>query len=206
LEKTKQIGGSLDDIHSLPSSMAMIIKIDQKILCLDFAHVGDSWLTIYTQNGDSDLITDDKNKKFDDTMLELLTNTAKGLQISNRQARQEQTIKQALYDMYIKRNNNPDGSGSGFLNGDPNVKLYIQEGTVNLTNKKAILIGTDGLEIQGKSLADNSYRKYLWENYLDGGFEKLVTLKKMSENNDLDWNYARYKHSDDATGVMVKLN
>jgi serine/threonine protein phosphatase PrpC len=206
LEEAKKLGGKLEDTHSLPAAMVTLVKIDMDKLSLDFANVGDTWITIYDQNGGSELVTKDTNKKFDDEMFELIQNKAASKGLTNRKARQEKTIKQALYEMYLRRNNNPNGKGSGLVNGDPNVEMYIQEGKVDLSDKKAVLVGTDGLEILGKLLSDISYRSYLWENYSDGGFKKLINLKKESEDNDPDWKFPRYKHSDDATGVMVRLN
>lgn len=206
LEEVKKLGGKLEDTHSLPAAMVALVKIDMDKLSLDFANVGDTWIVIYDQNSESELVTEDTNKKFDDEMFDLIQSTATSKGLTNRQARQEETIKQALYEMYLRRNNNPNGKGSGLVNGDPNVGMYIQEGTISLGNKAAVLIGTDGLEIQGRLLADDSYRKYLWENYLEGGFKKLVFLKKESEDSDPDWRFPRYKHSDDATGVMVRLD
>ena len=32
---------------------------------------------------------------------------------------------------------------------------------------------------------------------------KFINIKKDSEDADPEWNYVRYKHSDDATGVVV---
>ena len=107
--------------------------------------------------------------------------------------------------MYQRRNNNPDGSGSGLINGDPQVEKYIQTGIVDLSEKMAVLAGTDGLEIQGRQLTDSVYRDFLMKNYLEGGFEKLINLKRESEDADPDWVFTRFKHSDDATGIMVKL-
>lgn len=205
LEEVKKLGGKLEDTHSLPAAMVALVKIDMDRLSLDFSNVGDTWIAIYDQDGGSDLITVDTNKKFDDEMFELIKSVAVSKGLTNRQARQEDIVKQALYEMYLRRNNNPNGRGSGLVNGDPNVEMYIQEGKVDLSDKKAVLVGTDGLEIQGKLLSDDNYRNILWENYLDGGFRKLIILKKKSEDNDPDWRFPRYKHSDDATGVMVKL-
>lgn len=206
LEEAKKLGGNLEDTHSLPAAMVTLVKVDIDKFSLDFAHVGDTWAVVYGQDGESNLMTEDKNKKFDDEMFELIQSIAASKGMTNRQARQEETVKKALYEMYLRRNNNPNGKGSGLVNGDPNVEMYIQEGKISLSDKKAVLIGTDGLEIQGGLLSDDSYRDLLWKNYLMGGFKKLIQLKKESEDNDPDWKFVRYKHSDDATGVMVRLN
>jgi len=205
LQEAVALGGDLADTHSLPAAMATVLKIDLKKMTLEFAHVGDTWVVVYGRDGRSDLITEDRNKKFDDEMFALLVQSALERGISLRLAREEDNVKLAVYEMYQRRNNNPDGSGSGLINGDPQVEKYIQTGIVDLSEKMAVLAGTDGLEIQGRQLTDSVYRDFLMKNYLEGGFEKLINLKRESEDADPDWVFTRFKHSDDATGIMVKL-
>jgi serine/threonine protein phosphatase PrpC len=203
LEASIKIGGNLEDTHSLPAAMATIMKIDLISRSLEIAHVGDTWVIAFANDGTSQLITEDRNRKFDNEMFDLIKKVAVKKGITYREARNEEIVKKSLYEMYRRRNNNPDSQGSGLVNGDPNIELYIQEKKIDLTNQKAILMGTDGLEIQGYQLDDESYRNMLLDKYLDGAFKKLVDLKRKSEDSDPTWKYLRYKHSDDATGIML---
>lgn len=207
LETTSKFeGASINDTHTLPSSTGTLIKIDATKNTLSFAHVGDSYGIVYYKDGTSTVFTDDKNSKFDESMFSIIARIAKEKHISPRVARDDKEVKEALITMFIKRNNNPDGKGSGVINGDPQVEQYIQTGTFSLQNVKAILLGTDGLTPLGWSEKNEADRQKLLKEILDGGFQKLFMTKKQSEDADPDWNYIRYKHSDDATGVLIKLD
>jgi serine/threonine protein phosphatase PrpC len=205
LIEAKKLGGILEDTHSLPATMATIVRIDLAAERIQIAHVGDSYVIVYKSDGEGMVVTDDRNKKFDEGMLELIKQIAKEEGMTNRQARQTEMVKRALYEMFIARNNRRDGSGSGLINGDPEMERYIQ--TVNLSTEgvKALLVGTDGLEFQGKPFDKKDNLKMLFGQYLEGGFGRLYELKKRSEDNDPEWKFVRYKHSDDATGVMVEF-
>jgi len=39
----------------------------------------------------------------------------------------------------------------------------------------------------------------------NNGVKELIHIKKQIEDNDVDWQVVRYKHSDDATGVYISL-
>jgi serine/threonine protein phosphatase PrpC len=205
LKQTSRLGGSLEDTHSLPASMATVVKVDLDKRMLEFAHAGDTYGVFFGIDGSSEVFTDDKNNKFDQEMFTLMKNISIKKGVTIKQSRQDEEVKNALYEMFIRRNNNPDSLGSGLINGDPYVEKYIQEGEYSLENIRSILLATDGLEIQGHSITDPDFRSQMYQELLTGGFQRLIALKRESEDRDPDWNYIRYKHSDDATGVMVSF-
>jgi serine/threonine protein phosphatase PrpC len=205
LKEAKKIGGRLDDTHSLPAAVGTIIKIDMKTKQCEFAHVGDTYCIAYYKNGSSMLISNDRNQKFDDGMFKLIKKVAEEKEITNKEARQDDRVKSALIEMYIRRNNNPNGLGSGIINGDPNLEKYILADKFSLNNILAILIASDGLEIQGCVIQKASFRKLLFDKFKAGGFKEIIRLKKESEKNDPEWKNIRYKDSDDATGVMIEF-
>ncbi|MBN1463827.1 MAG: hypothetical protein JW922_09180, partial [Paludibacteraceae bacterium] len=149
--------------------------------------------------------SNDLNAKFDNKMFKLIKKVAVSKNISNREARMETTITDTLLDIYTYRNNNPNGKGSGLVNGDPNVEKYIQVGKIPLNNVKAILLATDGLEIQGKPINNKDVRDTFFHTLETEGFNKLIELKHASEDADPDWINLRYKHSDDATGIYFSF-
>ncbi len=206
LEKSLQFeGATMHDTHTLPSSTATIIKINFEKNIVTFAHVADSLGIVYLKNDISKIFTKDTNNKFDTEMFSLIAKIAKEKNISPREARQDEGFKQALVDMFIKRNNNPDGSGSGVVNGDPEVEQYIQNGSVPLDDITHILLATDGLIPVGWSEQKEQDRQKLLTEIQSGGFQKIVTIKKQNEDADPDWNHIRYKHSDDATGILITI-
>jgi len=198
-------GASIEDTHTLPSSTGTIIKIDTTKKTVTFAHVSDSFGIAYYNDGHSVLFTDDRNSAFDDKIFTLIDLIATEKGISHREARDDKRVKKALIHMFIERNNNPNGKGCGVINGDPQVEQYIQTGTFPLQDVKAILLATDGLTPIGWSEKNRKDQQKLFEEVLDGNFKKLLKTKKQSEDADPDWNYIRYKHSDDATGLFIEF-
>jgi serine/threonine protein phosphatase PrpC len=206
LAASTALGGTLADTHSLPSSLATLLEFTLGTDQVTFAHVGDSFGILFYTDGRSVVFTNDTNKKFDASMFDLISKVAKDKSVSPRLARDDITIKQALIAMFVRRNNNPDGTGSGMLNGDPNLNLYIQTGTFALEGVAAILIGSDGLLPPGWSLDNASDRDKMRAAIEAGGFQELFNLKHAAEDADPEWHHVRYKHSDDATGILIKCS
>lgn len=205
LVESARLGGSLSDTHSLPASTATLVKISGGSDSLDFAHVGDTFGIAYYDDGRSNVFTDDRNAVFDNRMFDLIAKIAAERGLTFREAREDERVKSALVDMFITRNNNPEGLGSGLVNGDPSVAKYVQFGSVALKGVNAILLGSDGLLPVGWSLKEEEDRQKLRTAIDGGGFRNLFAIKHDAEDRDPDWNYARYKHSDDATGLFVEL-
>lgn len=203
LTASSRLGGVLSDTHTLPASLATIVKIAEGGDSFSFAHVGDSFGIAYYEDGHSHVFTDDKNRKFDDEMFALATEIAQTEGITPRQAREDSRVKQALIEMYDGRNNNPNGEGSGLVNGDPQLAKYIQTGSIALEGVTAVLIGSDGLLPPGWSLESEQDRQRMIEAIKKGGFQRLFELKHQAEDDDPDWNFVRFKHSDDATGLTI---
>lgn len=203
LVESIQLGGALADTHTLPASLATIVKISDNARAFEFAHAGDTFGIVYYKDGHSEVFTGDTNKKFDNQVFKLLTETARAKGISYRQARDDDAIKRALINIFTIKNNHPNGEGSGVVNGDPNLALYIQTGTVTLQGVSAILLATDGLLPPGWSLESEQDRQRMIAALQEGGFRRLFGLKHQAEDEDPDWNHVRFKHSDDATGLLI---
>jgi len=206
LESSMSIGGSLDDTHSLPASMGTILEVNLKNNSARLAHIGDTYVLEHSIDGTSKILSDDKNSKFDTKMFKLMKSIANDKNITIKEARNDELVVSELYQMFIERNNNPNGKGSGIINGDPNMNIYIYENNFSIKNTKELLVASDGLEIVGKNLYSCDYRNELFTIINDEGLEGLVKEKKKSENKDPDWKHVRYKHSDDATGVYINLS
>lgn len=206
LTANQEIGGHLGDTHTLPGSTGTIIKIDSDRDRLEIAHISDSFCVIYYRDGHSETVTLNTNKVFDEQVFALMEKIAKDRGITPREAHQTKEIQEAKLETAQGRDNNPNGKGSGLLNGDPNVEQYIQEIVIPLNEVKAVLLGTDGLIPQGWTLEKNEDRQRLYEDLKEGGFERLISIKHQSEDEDPDWHHIRYKHSDDATGILLSFS
>lgn len=205
LDMSKQLGGSLDDVHTLPVSTGTIVRVDADNQTMEFAHVGDTFVIVYYKDGTSELVTNDLNDKFDKEMFALMTSISKERGITPREARKDARVAQAIIDSFIRKFNTPNGMGCGYIDGDPTLEKYIQTRSISLAGISAILLGSDGLPPQGWSQTDEEGRNKLLNELQKGDFRQLIQAKKASEDNDPNWNYVRYKHSDDATGIFIQF-
>lgn len=198
-------GTTLDDVHTLPASTATIIQIDPKKNLLNISHVGDTFCILQLNDGQTKYVTIDRNRMFDDDTLAILRKISKEKHITPREARKDERIKQAVMKMFQDTYNKPDGTGQGIINGDPHVERYIQDISFSLDIVKAIFLGSDGLIPPGFDEQKRQDQKKMLDTITRGGLEELVKLKQETENDDLDWQFLRYKHSDDATGIYIEL-
>jgi serine/threonine protein phosphatase PrpC len=205
LGASKALGGNLTDTHSLPATTATLLKLQLAAQTAEFAHVGDSFGIVYYRNGHSRTFTDDKNAPFDNEMHALIARIAKEKHITPRLARDDPKLNQALEAMYIRRNNNPNGKGCGLMNGEPTLKMYIQAGEFSIGDVASIVLGSDGLLPPGWDLGLESHRQKLLKTILEHGFRGMFQLKHDVEDSDPDWHHIRYKHSDDATGILLSF-
>lgn len=198
-------GATLADTHSMPSSLATIIRIDSDRNIMETVHVGDSFAIIYYQDGSSRLVTPNTNRDFDESIFRLIKKLAAEHSITNREARRDPEVAQALLKMFQFRNNRPDGKGSGLINGDPQGAQYIFHAKEDLERIEAILVGTDGLMPPGWECGDEDVQREVRNQIEQGGIQALIKTKVRIEDADPNWNSVRYKHSDDATGIFIKL-
>ena len=196
---------TLSDTHTLPASTATIVQIDPKEEKINLSHVGDSFCIVFYKDKHSEFVTVDKNKAYDDQILELMKQIAKEKKITPREARQDEKVKQALLNMFQDSHNKSDGAGQGLLNGDPNVEQYIQDVALPLAPIESIFLGSDGIIPPGYEEQEEDDREKILTILKNGGLEELVRVKSEIEDNDPDRNLVRYKHSDDATGIFIEL-
>lgn len=205
LQTSEELGGKLEDTHTLPASTAILIKIDFEAHQIDLAQVGDSFCLVYYLDGSSKILTIDRNYKFDEEMFKIIKKIAHEQNITNREARTKPEVINATVEMFNKRNNNPNGMGDGLINGDPHMFLYLHTKGIDMDSVRSILLGTDGLLPVNMSIEHEKDRKQILSIIKNGGLKKLINATRESEDNDPDWDYVRYKHFDDATGVYIEF-
>jgi hypothetical protein len=106
--------------------------------------------------------------------------------------------------MFQGKRNTPDGSGEGVVNGDLYMDQYINASSLSLEGIKAILIASDGFKPPHMSERDPADRKALLDMACTDGVQALLTYIRTAEDADQDWQYVRYSHADDATGVLIQ--
>lgn len=154
----------------------------------------------------SEILTIDKIKPFDDAAFSMIIKIAKERNIYPNHARKDERVTQMLTQRYQEQDNRPDGKGYGILNGQPEAIPYIQTKSVSLEGVQSIFLGSDGIIPLGWNVENNQDRKRMLEVITKGGLQELITLKKSLEDNDPEFEqYVRYKHSDDATGILIEF-
>ena len=180
-------------------------RLDTKANILELAHVGDSFCIVYFRNGVSRLLTTNQNEQFDRQVFDLIRCISEKRQIMPREARRDTRVESKLIEMTQLKCNNPTGVGCGLLNGDERVKRYIEYRILPLSDVSAVLIGSDGLVPQGWLVEHERCRADMYEALQARGFQRLIAIKRDSEDADSAWWHIRYKHSDDATGIFAEL-
>jgi len=206
LSKSLQFGGtSLTDPASLPASTATIVELDPEQNILQVSHVGDSFCILFYKNGHSEFVTVDRNRLYDEHTLGLMQSIAKKSKITPREARKDERVSQEVARMFQDSHNKADGTGQGVIDGNPNAEQYIQDISLSLDLVSAILLGSDGLLPPGWDEQTERDRQKMLQAIRQGGLENLIQVKQQMEDNDPDWHFLRYKHSDDASAILIEL-
>lgn len=194
------------DASTLPGSSVTMVKLDFNKGLGELVSIGDTLAIFYYKDTSSKLITQDLLTKFDDETFTAIKNIAKKKNISNREARKDASINSQLVRRYKEAINYKDKTGYGILNGQPDAHLYFHKVTFSLDNVSGIFMGTDGVIPLIFDPENSKDQKSLLAMVKKGGLSELILYKQLLEDSDPDYNtYVRYKHSDDATGIYMKL-
>jgi serine/threonine protein phosphatase PrpC len=204
-ESQRVAGARLDDVHSLPCSAATVAVLDFNTGKLAIGHLGDTFAWARMKDSPSCMLTDDLNRVYDQGMFDLIRQIAARERITPREAYTCPEVKQALLDKNSATHNHPDGKGVGLLNGDPVAEQYIQSYEMPMGGITDILLGSDGLVPPDLDGQDDTDREEMFALLDEGGLQVLIERKRAVEDADPDRHLVRYKHSDDATGVWVRL-
>ncbi|MGG3279244.1 protein phosphatase 2C domain-containing protein [Paenibacillus solani] len=98
--------------------------------------------------------------------------------------------------------------GYGVLNGEPQAVRFLEYGNINKSRLKHVILLTDGLFWPPKDIpVDQSYWEYTAQRILEKGLEQYAhDLLGIEEADPECLTHARFKKSDDKTGMVVHLN
>lgn len=195
----------MTDVHTLPSSTATIVRISPNNDQLEVANVSDSFAIALLKDGRTIRLTDNKHRPFSEGPLTLLGQLAKKNNTTPREARNDPRIKEAIMEAMRNSRNRPDGTGAGIVNGDPDMDRYVYSFSLPLSEVDALLIGSDGLVPPNRDEAAEIDQKWLMQTAQREGVGGLITHTREIEDSDPDRHFLRYKHSDDATGILMRL-
>jgi hypothetical protein len=197
-----------------------IVEINSATRQLTFGHVPDSFLIIRYVNGDTALLTRDTNHDFDQKVMQVLKKVTRQRQIEENKKGGKEVItpKSERYhpevvakhrEVSAMKGNKPDGTGTGLINGDELLSIYIQGGDTSFSLDKidAFLLGTDGAIPLGVDLTQPYHRSTLLAQVKEFGIKGLIDLKRGSERKDPNWTrFPRFKDSDDATAIFGEVS
>ncbi len=193
------------DLNSLPTSTATIVQLDRSNNSLAAAHIGDSFAAALGNDGTTTLLTNNLHRPSDEKVLQLILDIARKSGTNPREARSDPRIRTAIMDMFQGTRNRPDGTGEGMVNGDPNMEQYIHYFRAPLTSIRAVLLGSDGLVSPGMDERKDDDRAVLLQTASRHGVAGLITRTRQIEDADPDRWLLRYKHADDATGILIQI-
>jgi serine/threonine protein phosphatase PrpC len=204
LEKSLQFeGATLSDVHTLPVSTGTIVLLDPQEGKVSIGHVGDTFCMVQFLDNHTEFVTIDRNRKYDNERFALIKKIAKENHITPREARDDTRVLRAILDGFQASFNTPNGTGQGAINGDPHMEKYIQGRDFSLKSIKALLLGSDGIIPPGWDEQKEKDREKIFAILEKDGVKDLIRIKKQIEDSDPDWEFIRYKHSDDATGIFI---
>lgn len=207
----------------LPSCTGSVVRINTAENKLEVAHVGDSWVLVEYKDGSTELLSLDTNLVHDAETMQIIQGWAKEKGISFRETvesnmgRNDDGSPKPLTDhltQSFSRKNNPEDpnitwgydKGTGIINGSENIIKYLMTGSVDLSEVKSILIGTDGLVPISLSENNANDQKEILKIVREIGLNGLVERNRQDNINDPDHeHHHRIKGIDDATGVFVEI-
>jgi hypothetical protein len=143
-------------------------------------------------------MTRDTNARFDEAVFAVMKAVAHKHYITPLEARNHPEVIEALARVTSTKNNRPDGTGTGLLNGDPNAEQYVQSGSVPLDKVSRFLLCSDGGLPIGLSPKRCSDRADLFHTVARYSAAELIARKRWSEKKDPHWQQQiRFKGSDD---------
>ena len=78
--------------------------------------MGDTFCIIQFVDNNTEFVTIDRNRDYDNKTLTLVKKIATEKHITPKEARKDERIKQAVIDMSQDSHNRPDGTGQGIIN------------------------------------------------------------------------------------------
>ncbi|KOR89600.1 protein phosphatase 2C domain-containing protein [Paenibacillus solani] len=98
--------------------------------------------------------------------------------------------------------------GYGVLNGEPEATRFLEYGKINKSRLTHVILLTDGLFWPPKDVPnDQSYWEYTAQRLLEKGLEQYAhDLLKIEDADPECLTHARFKKSDDKTGMVVHLD
>lgn len=202
----------------LPVCVATVVQIDVRHHEARFAHVGDTALYVFHEDGRVCQLTDDQMGQHDDAAIEAalaLKAEVNAPHLSDVVRHDRVTRinrRNGLYHNFVDASGATDTTvGVGVINGLPEIQAYVQTGTIDLSTVAGLLVCSDGFPLPapwGETPAQAETRLHAMRDLLfDAGIAAYAAHLRALQARDhhLD-RYPRFKPHDDTTGVFVMVD
>lgn len=209
----------------LPACVATVAEIDPDADTLRFVSAGDTALLVVMRDGSVSIPTENQVEQHDNQVLKaaLALRSAKP-DLTFRELVQQPQIRKlnlntGLKHNYVDEHGLPQPhQGIGAVNGQPELRYFLQHGEIDLNGVAYVCVMTDGLEWPAS--ADEIFsetpddtraqrderRAFMAAEMGKRGLAGYLTLLREVEDRDGDHeNYPRMKTHDDATGVLLRF-
>ncbi|GAB4315505.1 MAG: hypothetical protein Kow00117_07490 [Phototrophicales bacterium] len=179
----------------LPACVVTIARVDLQQRLLDYAHVGDTELVIFTQDGRVESITQTIPPRWEQGLID-----AQDADPIIRKHKQH-----GLLHNYTDPQGNTDPNiGIGVLNGMEELADYVQSSQISLDGVTDVILCSDGFLLP----PETPNRLSLMAEWVDqrGIQAYLHHLRTLEQQDSERKHYPRPKIHDDATAIHLKLS
>lgn len=209
----------------LPACVATVAEYDPGTDTLHYVSAGDTALLVVKRDGTVNIPTENQVEEHDNQVLKAaLALRSTKTDLTFRELVQQPQIRKlnlntGLKHNYVDEHGLPQPhQGIGAVNGQPELRYFLQHGEIDLNGVAYVCVMTDGLEWPAS--ADEIFcenpddaraqreerRTFMAAEIGKRGLAGYLTLLREVEDRDGDHeNYPRMKTHDDATGVLLRF-
>lgn len=209
----------------LPACVGTVVEHDPQADVLRFASAGDTALLVVYRDGSVSIPTENQVEAHDNQVLKAALNL--------RQAKPNLTFRELVTQPQIRKLNLNTGlkhnyvdehglpqphQAIGVINGQPELRYFVQHETIELAGVAYVCVMTDGLEWpasadevfsedadEARSLREDRRAFMAAEIGKRGLAGYLAVLRDVEERDGDHENYPRMKTHDDATGILLRF-
>lgn len=177
---------------NLWGTTAAVVRLNKNYF--EWLQIGDSLIMIIYRDNKYEILT--KNYDHDKETMILWKELAnkKIFDISDK-------LKEQIIKVRKKAN-----ISYGVINGEKEMKSFLNTGKKELKNVKYILTFTDGLFIPNMNPEESDDFDIFVKLFLDKGLKNILSYIRNLEKDDINcWRYPRFKQHDDITGISISL-
>jgi hypothetical protein len=221
LEIEPQHTAILDDPRKirlfLPSAVVTLVTVDTARQTLNYAHLGDTQLMLYYQDGRVEVPTYHGAETLKNNALPQALELVRTEGISMIEAVSRAEIIALDRDARL-RHNYVDAQGrvvlekgDGVIDGLPEMADYIQEGEYSLAGIEFLAVMSDGFEFPSPleetwEATQTRFLRMAQHIHQKGAWDYLQLLRDEECADSTHEKYPRFKHHDDATGIVLHLS